>query len=326
MLSFRYFGKKMLSIFIFASIFVCSSNTLPLNDFFPFGVQMGDTTMPPNDDESVGPLYLPYSFPYFDNNHHQIWVANNGLFSFLSAISQFVPDPFPLADDKRLVTGFWADIDTRGTVNGGNKVYYQTHTNKSLSITLSVFTKSSGYVRSFFPQQRPFEPTMVITGTWYRVGAYSNKVDRLNTFQIVLATDGDRSFAFILYHDLQWAGPNYSTAPYAQAGFNAGDGIAFEMLPYSRTGNIVRLVNESNVNVPGLFVFRVDTDEIDAGGCTANVSVATLRPRIGSQLGSMALNIQGPCFSNGTIPKCRFGSSWETVDGIVVDEFQSNMS
>ncbi|CAF1100682.1 unnamed protein product [Rotaria sordida] len=206
----------------------------------------------------------------------------------------------------------------------GNRVYYHIYSDTSPSnIASLVFTKAGDYVRRFFPQQRLFEPTMVITGTWYRVGAYDRQTDRLNTFQIVLATDSDRSFVFLLYHDLQWAGPAYTTAPYAQAGFNAGDGIAFEMLPYSRTKDIVRLVNESNVNVPGLFVFRVDTDEIDAGGCSINVSVVTLRPRISSQLGSTALNIQGPCFSNLTTLRCRFGSSSETVEGIVIDTFRA---
>ncbi|CAF1120774.1 unnamed protein product [Adineta steineri] len=315
----------MLRLFIFISILVCSSSSLPLSDFFPFGPEIGDSTVPTNDDESVGPLGLPHIFPYFDNNHRQIWVANNGLFSFLSAIPQFTPEPFPLANDQRLVTGFWADIDTRGAVSGiGNKVYYHIYTDVSLTdTTTEVFTKASGYVRSFFPQQRPFEPTMVITGTWYRVGAYSGKTDRLNTFQIVLATDEDRSFVFILYNDLQWAGTSYTSEPYAQAGFNAGDGIAFEMLPYSRTQDIVKLVNVSNVNVPGLFVFRVDTDEIDAGGCSTNISVATVRPRVSSQLGSTAINLQGPCFDNVTIPKCQFGSSSQVVDGIILDDFRA---
>ncbi|CAF1459823.1 unnamed protein product [Rotaria sordida] len=106
----------------------------------------------------------------------------------------------------------------------GNRVYYHIYSDTSpSSITSLVFTKSGDYVRRFFPQQRLFEPTMVITGTWYRVGAYDRQTDRLNTFQIVLATDSDRSFVFLLYHDLQWAGPAYTTEPYAQAGFNAGD-------------------------------------------------------------------------------------------------------
>ena len=92
----------------------------------------------------------------------------------------------------------------------------------------------------FFPQQQLFEPTIVITATWYRVGAHSDQTSKLNSFQIVLSTNGNLSFVFFLYHDLQWGRPSSNDAiPYAQAGFNAGDGIAFEMLPHSRTKDVV---------------------------------------------------------------------------------------
>jgi hypothetical protein len=294
----------MLLTFFFIFLFVFSSNSLSLNEFFPFGPEIGDSTIRPNDDESEGPLQLPYVFPYFDNNHHQIWIANNGLFSFLSPIREYVPDPFPLANDSRLVAGFWTDIDTRGELNEtGNKVYYHIHLS---NLTISVFNKTRDHVRSFFPQERLFEPTMVITATWYRVGAFSSQTSKLNTFQIVLSTDGDRSFVFFLYHDIQWTSPKNNTNSYAQAGFNAGDGITFETLPYSNTEDIIQLVNQSNVNIPGLFVYRVDTDKIDAGGCTTNVTVASHRPRISSQLGSTSLNIRGPCFTNQT--KIKFNS------------------
>ncbi|CAF1204685.1 unnamed protein product [Rotaria sordida] len=315
----------MLPTFLFVFVLLSSSSTLRLDEFFPFGPEVGDSTMRPNDDESEGPLQLTYVFPYFDNNHRQIWIANNGLFSFLSPISQFVPDPFPLANDSRLVAGFWSDIDTRGVLNDtGNKVYYKVYDSTGVSnFTLAVFNKTKNYVRTFFLQQHLFEPTMVITATWYRVGAFSSQTSALNTFQIVLSTDGDRSFVFFLYHDIQWTQPSNDSNRYAQAGFNAGDGIAFEMLPHSRTQEIIRLVNESNVNIPGLFAFRVDTDKINAGGCTPNASMISFRPRISSQLGSTALNIYGPCFKNETKVKCHFDSSLQNIDGIIIDEFRA---
>ncbi|CAF3726113.1 unnamed protein product [Rotaria sordida] len=84
---------------------------------------------------------------------------------------------------------------------------------------------------------------MVITATWYRVGAFSSQTSALNTFPIVLSTEGDRRFVFFLYHDIQWTQPSNDSNRYAQAGFNAGDGIAFEMLPHSRTQEI----NETKV-------------------------------------------------------------------------------
>jgi hypothetical protein len=316
----------MLLTLFFFFLLVSLSRTLSLNEFFPFGPEIGDLTIRPNDDESEGPLQLPYIFPYFDNNHHQIWISNNGLFSFLSPISDFIPNPFPLANNSRLVAGFWTDIDTRSILNDtDNKVYYQIYNNTHLSnLTMSLFNKTKDHVRRFFPQERLFEPTMVITSTWYRVGAYYKQTNRLNTFQIVLSTDGDRSFVFFLYHDIQWTSPQNNTNFHAQAGFNAGNGITFETLPYSNTEDIIQLVNLSNVNLPGLFVYRVDTDQIDAGGCTTNATIASYRPRIGSQLGSTHLNIRGPCFTNQTTVKCRFGSSLELINGIVIDNFQAS--
>ncbi|CAF3256168.1 unnamed protein product [Rotaria sp. Silwood2] len=195
----------------------------------------------------------------------EIYLANNGLFSFLGPIYQFVPTPFPLNDGRRVIAGFWSDIDTRSSIPSGNKVYYQIHVNQSNTI---VFEKAVAYVQQYFPGERSFNPSMIITGTWYRVGAYSYQTNLVNTFQIILATDEIRSFAFLFYNDLQWASPstsslievNSSSEIGGQAGFNAGDSIIYEMLPYSRTSYVRRLVNTSNVNVPSLFVFRIDSD------------------------------------------------------------------
>ena len=170
---------------------------------------------------------------------------------------------------------------------------------------------------------------MVVTGTWYRVGAFPEQTARTNTFQIVLVTDEIWSFAFLLYHELQWASPSSGSGPSpagelgGQAGFNAGDGAVFEMLPYSRTSNIRLQANLGNVNVPGLFVFRIDTDTVAVGGC-GNTSSLSFRPRRGSQLGPTAVTVQGPCFNSvsaGDV-KCRFGDSL-IVDAIIIDEIRA---
>jgi len=301
--------------------------TVPLNDFFPFGSAENDILFPPNDDASTSALLLPNVFPYFDNDHYNIYLGNNGLFSFLAPINQYVPVPFPLSDGRRLIAGFWSDIDTRGNITSGNEVYYQIY--DSSRSNSSVFSKSASYIRQYFPTEPVFHPKMVITGTWYRVGAYSHKTDRLNTFQIVLVTDEIRSFAFLLYHELQWTNPSYSLngtnsgTTAGQAGFNAGDGVVFEMLPYSRTDDIHLLANTSNVNVPGLFVFRIDKESVVVGGC-GNSSDASFRPRRGSQLGLTAVTVQGPCFTNLTNEqvRCRFGESI-IVNAIVIDDYQA---
>jgi len=108
----------------------------------------------------------------------------------------------------------------------------------------------------------------------------------------------------------------------SQSGFNGGDGIVFEMFPYCRTSFIVDLVNIINVNVPGLFVFRIDTDTIRFGGW-GNNSNLLFRPYRGSQLGLTPIIIVGRCFinvSNEDI-KCRFGESI-IVDEIIINQFE----
>ena len=300
--------------------------SVSLDEFLPFGIEAGDTLFSPNDDESFGPIFLPYTFPYFDNNHRNIYQANNGLFSFLDPISEFVPTPFPLGDDQRLITAFWADIDTRGNTGNAsdNKVYHQVHirgTSNVTNTTSTVFDKVTSFVRLYFPREITFQPVMVIVGTWYRVGYYSSMTDKLNTFQMVLTTDESRSFVFFLYNTLEWAG-NSISGPYAQAGFNAGDGLTYKMLQYSRTPNISALVNESNVNIPGLFAFRIDTVDIEAGGCGGN---NTLRhsPVRGPQIGGTTISLQGPCFSlNISRIICHFGD-FGVSNGFVMNPYRA---
>ena len=109
---------------------------------------------------------------------------------------------------------------------------------------------------------------------------------------------------------------------YAQAGFNAGDGMTSTMLKYSRSSNITLLVNESNVNVPGLFAFRVDTADIAAGGCSESEPLAHAPVR-GQQIGGTTVRLQGPCFdSNSTEILCRFGD-FGIVRGFVQSEFRA---
>ena len=70
-----------------------------------------------------------------------------------------------------------------------------------------------------------------------------------NTFQVILATNGQQTYALFLYRDIQW-GRGRSTI-----GFNAGDGIRSYAL---NTNNSELLKFNSNVGVPGMYIFKVD--------------------------------------------------------------------
>ena len=102
---------------------------------------------------------------------------------------------------------------------------------------------------------------------------------QVNTFQCVLATDGDRSYVLYLYDDIQWTasvdsgGVDGLGGNTAVVGFNAGDGIQSIEIPDSNTDNIVNIETTSNIGEAGLWVFRVDQEEVVIiDDCTVNIS------------------------------------------------------
>ena len=48
----------------------------------------------------------------------------------------------------------------------------------------------------------------------------------------------------------------------AQAGFNAGNGVNYYSLPGSRTPNVINVANSTNAAVPGLWIFKVDSNSV----------------------------------------------------------------
>ena len=122
---------------------------------------------------------------------------------------------------------------------------------------------------------------------------------------MVLATDGDKSFAVFEYADLQWAsadprtdassesasasgsGSGSSTtsgsgsgsgsgsvsetvsaldAVLAQVGFSAGDMVRYYALNGSGTDEVLGLNSSSNVDRAGVWIFRVDGSSVEPGG------------------------------------------------------------
>ena len=87
-----------------------------------------------------------------------------------------------------------------------------------------------------------------------------------------MGTDGVRSFVVYLYADgeIQWTVSKDANSLPAQVGFNAGDGIRFFAVPESRKPEIINIDTTSNVDIPGVWMFRVDQEDIMNAGCTNN--------------------------------------------------------
>ena len=97
----------------------------------------------------------------------------------------------------------------------------------------------------------------------------------MNTFQVVVTTNGSQSYAIFNYLDdgIQWsssdnAGGVNGIGPYGtQVGFNGGDGVHFYARPEPQNDGILQLDDNSNVCVHGKYVFRIDGEVVQPGRC-----------------------------------------------------------
>ncbi|XP_030834981.1 sushi, nidogen and EGF-like domain-containing protein 1 [Strongylocentrotus purpuratus] len=200
-------------------------------------------------------------------------VNNNGVISFLVSVSQFTPDPFPLDDGRRLLTPFWADIDT---TNGGTLSYRQV---LRFAQNDAIFLEADDIIRASFVDMRDFVSSWMYITTWDSVAFFgASDTSIRNSFQAVMVTDGRYSFAIFNYGDINWttgaasggdSGTGLGGTP-AQVGFNAGDGVIFYSAPGSRTAAVVDIETTSNIGVPGRWVFRTDNSNIEGLECTTS--------------------------------------------------------
>ena len=86
-----------------------------------------------------------------------------------------------------------------------------------------------------------------------------------NTFQCVLVSSVKESFAIFLYPDkrIEWTtgdssgGSNGLGGTAALAGIDAGDGVTFKTIPGSLTSSIINITQTTNVDIPGIWMFRI---------------------------------------------------------------------
>uniref|UniRef100_A0A8C6S0V9 Sushi, nidogen and EGF-like domains 1 n=1 Tax=Nannospalax galili TaxID=1026970 RepID=A0A8C6S0V9_NANGA len=242
-------------------------------------IPRGDAVTPKQDDGGSGLRPLSVPFPFFGAEHSGLYVNNNGIISFLKEVSQFTPVAFPIAKDRRVVAAFWADVDNRRA----GDVYYREATNSAM------LHRATEDIRRYFPELLDFSATWVFIATWYRVTFFGGSSSSpVNTFQIVLITDGRFSFTIFNYESILWTTGTHASSGgdatglggiAAQAGFNAGDGHRYFNIPGSRTADMAEVETTTNVGVPGRWAFRIDDAQVRVGGCGHTTSVClVLRP------------------------------------------------
>ncbi|XP_073972916.1 nidogen isoform X4 [Rhodnius prolixus] len=232
---------------------------LPLSEFYPYGSPL-DNSLEQGDDVSTEVL-LSVPVKFFGDSYDTIFVNTNGLLSFVYEASYFSNIEFPL--QYPVIAPLYSNVDTTGK----GKVYYR-ETNDS-----SLLQRSTHNILNLYPNlPQKYEAKSLFISTWDHVGYHEGGKDKLNTFQAVISTDGEESFAEILYADggIQWM---QATNKYglpeakAQAGIVAPEG-KFYTLRGSGTDQVINLDKWTNADRPGLFLFRIgnidDTGNVEA--------------------------------------------------------------
>ncbi|XP_069113377.1 sushi, nidogen and EGF-like domain-containing protein 1 [Argopecten irradians] len=196
---------------------------------------------------------INFNFKLFDDHYNTIYVNNNGHLSFFTAYAVYIPQNLPIP--LPLIAVFWMDVDTRST----GEVWYRL-TNDS-----DILTRAQTDIANYYDNQTTFQPTKVFIVTWIDVHRLMFDAKCRNTFQIVLMTDGDRSFTMFHYLKIEWAGYANNVTK-AIVGFNAGDNNNSYTVNNTDFDDVINLEHRSNTGVPGRFLFSVDGNRIVAAG------------------------------------------------------------
>lgn len=170
--------------------------------------------LPANDDASVGPIALPFTFDLYGESYNSLFLNNNGNVSFDNPYWWYTSTGFPITTP--MVAPFWADVDTRNWGPGGyrGEVWY--------TVT----------------------PTAFIV-TFYRVGPFNamsaTTQGMESTFTLVM-TDGTDPLlepgnnVGFFYGDMGWttgqasgSGNGFDGSP-ATVGINSGNGVDYILL------------------------------------------------------------------------------------------------
>ncbi|KAI8515362.1 hypothetical protein Bbelb_061750 [Branchiostoma belcheri] len=176
---------------------VCPITPVSHAAFYPYGPGTGDILDPTADDSTSGAQALSTAFPFFGNTYNELFVNTNGDISFGVAVTSYTPRPFPVTNNRVLAV-YFTDIKTS---NGGRSGYiYHRETTDA-----AILARATTDIQTAFPADHgSFVATWAYVATWHK----------RNTFQLVMITDGQKSFT--LY--------NYARIDFLQGETNGGNG------------------------------------------------------------------------------------------------------
>jgi len=227
--------------------------------------------IPQCDDCCAKGVELDFDVQFFGKKHNKFWPCANGLISFNDEVRTYTPNAFPISNQP-MVAAYWGDVDLRTCRERADircsywKVYY----GDSAKFLDDKITRD--YFRS---PHATFRAKVAIVQTWDNVGYYDQEANKLNTFQIVIVSDGfENAFAGFYYGNLAWTTGDSSDGidglggTPAQMGFDAGDNTNFMSHKWSRTADILKLQNKEFLYAISTTIICQAGEELIEGTCT----------------------------------------------------------
>jgi hypothetical protein len=208
-----------------------------------------------NDDGSTAAQNIGFTINYFGNNFSQLFVNNNGNVTFNAPLATFTPFGLTGNIGTPIIAPFFADVDTRGAGSG-----------------LVSFGTGTANGRTAYGVN------------WPLVGYFSSQVNRLNDFQLILierfdtgAGNFDIEFN---YEQIQWetggasGGVDGLGGESARVGYSSGTGTPGQFFEFTGSGvngafldgGPNALITNSNIGVPGRYLFTVRNGSVSGGG------------------------------------------------------------
>jgi hypothetical protein len=166
-------------------------------------------------------------------------VNTNGVLSFGNSYISPVGTDFNFISSPPIVAPFWDDVD----ITRSGTIYYRQDSNSTIT---ELVQKA---VAAEYPEAASFQPTLVFVATWDRVEPYGfDSRGLVNTFQVVVVSDGTWTFIRFSYGDIQWGGSG------TVIGVSAGDRVNFVTHPASQSSDVLLLYNTTaTYRVDGMF-------------------------------------------------------------------------
>ncbi|KAM6388941.1 mucin-4 [Pluvialis apricaria] len=239
---------------------------MPAASLYPFGTEGGDEECVQRTVDFNSPLFKPeIGFPFGKSLRDALYFTDNGQIIFPPTDNYVPSNPNPPPqgfsgqEGLPMVAAFWDDADFS---QGVGTTWYQEYSTLGSTrdpLVHDVEAKIEKYLKT------PYTAKWTLKVTWEKAPAYPSLQDdaQTSTYQAVLTTDGNRSFALLLYQDggMRW---DYTklAAGNVLIGFSSGDGYAqnneltqqppaVKYRPDQHSG--------ANTDVRGLWLYRLDS-------------------------------------------------------------------